>query len=80
MVQRIKATYRNGAFYPEEDFEFPEETHTEILVETANIIPAKTKDPAERKKVLEDVLRSMQENPILPNSTKMTRDMMHERR
>jgi predicted DNA-binding antitoxin AbrB/MazE fold protein len=79
MVQRIKAIYRNGAFYPEEDFDFPEDTHTEILIETPNIIPPKTKDLEERKKILEDVLQSMQKYPISTNQPKMTRDMLHER-
>jgi hypothetical protein len=46
----------------------------------ANIIPPEITDPAERARVIEEIVRRMQANPIPPDAPYFTREELHERR
>ncbi len=46
----------------------------------ANIIPPEITDPAERARMIEEIVRRMQANPIPPDAPYFTREELHERR
>jgi predicted DNA-binding antitoxin AbrB/MazE fold protein len=79
MIQRIRAVYRNGAFIPEENVDFAEDTHVEITVESA-AEPRAELSEEERQRLTLELLRSMQANPLPPDAPRFTREQLHERR
>jgi len=81
MVQRMKAIFRDGAFYPESPCDFPPDSHVELTVEGPTILPPVVTDPDERRRRLRALVERMQANPIPPNApARFTREELHERR
>lgn len=87
MQQVIKTTFRNGVFVPQTPVDLPDGMEIEIVVDekkeksASNVIEPTITDPEERRKVLEKLFQSMDENPIPPDAPrKFTREELHERR
>jgi hypothetical protein len=81
MAQTFAATFKNGAFVPDEECDLPENTRVQVVIPRTNLIPPKVTDPEERRKILQEVVELMKSNPI-PESAprKFTREELHERR
>jgi hypothetical protein len=77
---RIRAVYRDGKFVPQEACELPEAAEVQLVVEQPNIIPPAVTDPAERQRILNEVVTRMMANPLPQDAPKFTRDELHERR
>jgi predicted DNA-binding antitoxin AbrB/MazE fold protein len=89
MYERVRATYHNGAFIPAVPVSLPEETEVELIIEPVtmdaataglSVEPPLITDPVERARLWEEIIASMQANPIPPNAPRFTRDELHERR
>ena len=80
MKRTITATYRGGVFHPDEPCNLPEGATVEIR-ELANEVRSPLEaDPAERRRVMSELVKSMTENPLYLSSPRFTRDELHERR
>ena len=77
---RIRAVFKDGKFVPQEPCALPEAAEVQLTVERSNIIPPTVTDPAERQRILKEVVERMMANPIPANAPKFTRDELHERR
>jgi predicted DNA-binding antitoxin AbrB/MazE fold protein len=80
MSQTFKAIYRDGAFIPQTPCDLPDGAEVELTIHAPHIIPAKVKDPEERKRILHDLVERMEQNPIPADAPRWTRDEIHERR
>lgn len=80
MIAKFRAVYRNGAFVPQRKCDIPEGTEVELTVEEPSILPPTVTDPEERQRVIERLLKRMDENPIPAAAPRFTRDELHERR
>jgi predicted DNA-binding antitoxin AbrB/MazE fold protein len=80
MAQRLRAKYQGGAFVPDAPFHLPEGAEVELIVEGPTLVPPEVTDPEERARILDAVIRRMQENPIPPDAPPLTREALHERR
>jgi hypothetical protein len=80
MPQRIRATYRDGAFYPETPCEFPEDSQVELLVQFPLASDPSVTETNERLRILKRVTERMRSNPLPRNSTAFSRDELHTRR
>lgn len=80
MSQVLKAIYQNGAFVPLEPFSLPEDSEVEIIVRNTTLIAPKVTDVAQKVAVLQQVVQSMQANPLPSNAPRFAREELHERR
>jgi predicted DNA-binding antitoxin AbrB/MazE fold protein len=80
MSQILKAIYRDGAFIPQTPCDLPEGAEVEITVRASNLISPKVTDPEERKRLMDELIRSMLDNPLPENASRLTREELHERR
>jgi hypothetical protein len=77
---RIRAIFQDGKFVPQEPCPLPEAAEVQLVVEGSNITPPAVTDPADRQRILNDVVERMTANPIPANAPRFTRDELHERR
>jgi hypothetical protein len=77
---RIRAIFQDGKFVPQEPCALPEAAEVQLIVEGSNITPPAVTDPAERQRILNDVVQRMMANPIPADAPRFTRDELHERR
>jgi len=77
---RIRAVLKDGKFVPNEPCELPKAAEVQLIVEQPNITPPQVADPAERERILKEVVERMKANPIPANAPKFTREELHERR
>ena len=81
MAQSLKAIYRNGAFIPQTPCDLPEGAEVELTVHAAHTIPPVVTDPAERARIMEELIQNMRNNPIPADAPRrFTREELHERR
>ncbi|MGA9995950.1 MAG: antitoxin family protein [Pyrinomonadaceae bacterium] len=80
MSQRVRAIYQNGAFIPQVPYDLPDGSEVELTVHRSNVLPPKTTDPDERKRIINRMIERMLSNPIPANSPRFTREELHERR
>jgi predicted DNA-binding antitoxin AbrB/MazE fold protein len=80
MSQRIRAVFRDGAFFLQQRFDLPEGSEVELTIDDPHTIPPQITDPDERKNALADLVSRMRENPIPENAPRFTREELHERR
>ena len=80
MSQTLKAIYRDGAFVPQSPCDLPDGAEVEITVHAPNLIPPEVTDPEERRRLMEELLQNMLDNPIPENAPRLTREELHERR
>jgi hypothetical protein len=77
---RIRAVFHDGKFVPSEPCALPEASEVELVVQAPGIVPPAISDPAERARVLDEVVRRMMAQPLPADAPRLTRDQMHERR
>lgn len=80
MSHKLKATFNHGAFVPQEPLNLPEGSEVELTVEGPLVIPPAVKDTEEQKRIIQRVIRRMEQNPIPAGAPKLTREESHERR
>ena len=80
MSQTLKAIYRQGAFIPQVPCNFPEGAEVELTIHDPYTIPPEVTDPAERARILAQVVQNMRDNPIPADAPRFTREKLHERR
>ncbi len=80
MSQTLKAIYRDGAFIPQTPCDLPDGAEVEITVRAPNLIPPEVTDPEERRRLMDELIRNMLDNPIPENAPRPTREELHERR
>jgi predicted DNA-binding antitoxin AbrB/MazE fold protein len=80
MSQTLKAIYRDGTFIPQSPCDLPEGVEVEITVRAPSVIPPKITDPEERKRLMNELIQNMLDNPIPENAPRLTREELHERR
>ncbi len=80
MSQALKAIYQKGAFILQTDFELPEGTEVELLIQSHEVISPLISDAAAKQRFLSSLVERMQQNLIPPNAPRFTREMLHERR
>jgi hypothetical protein len=80
MTYHTKATYRQGAFFPETQFNLPEESEVELVVQGPSIVSPTVTDAEERRRILRQVTDRMRRNPLPADAPKLSRDQLHERR
>ena len=80
MAQRLKAIYQNGAFIPQSPCDLPENSEVDLVIEKPHILPPLETDPEERKRILEELVQNMRDNPIPADAPHFTREELHERR
>jgi predicted DNA-binding antitoxin AbrB/MazE fold protein len=80
MPQALKAIYRNGAFILQTDFELPEGTEVELLIQSPQVVSSPIPDVETKQQFLKSLVERMQQNPIPLNAPRFTREMLHERR
>ena len=79
MSARMRAVYRQGAFFPEEPCDLPENAEVDLLVEPTRTEPPRVTDPEERARLLRELTDSIRRNPIPVAAPRWTRDELHER-
>ncbi|HYG78851.1 MAG TPA: antitoxin family protein [Pyrinomonadaceae bacterium] len=80
MSQTLKAIYRDGAFIPQTPCDLPEGAEVEITIRAPNLLPPKVTDPEERRRLMDELIQNMLDNPIPENAPRLTREELHERR
>lgn len=80
MIQRITATFKNGAFVPDEECNLPENARVQVIFKPDNLVPPKVTDEEERAAILARMAERRQKNPIPENAPKFTREELYERR
>ena len=74
--QTFSATYKNGAFHPDEPCDLPEGFKTTIALTT---VPTPLTDPEERKKSAQRLIERMRRTPITGDPPKLAREDLHDR-
>ena len=77
---RIRAIFQDGKFVPQEPCALPEAAEVQLIVEGSSITPPAVADPAERQRILNEVVQRMMSQPLSADAPKLTRDELHERR
>jgi predicted DNA-binding antitoxin AbrB/MazE fold protein len=80
MAQRLRAIYQNGAFVPQSPCDLPENSEVDLVIEGPHVLPPLVTDPDERKRIMEELVQNMRDNPIPENAPHFTREELHERR
>ena len=80
MTTTVRAVFRKGAFIPHAPCLLPENSEVNLTIESPMFPPPAVTDPAERQRILDEVIESMRNNPIPPDAPRFTREEMHERR
>jgi predicted DNA-binding antitoxin AbrB/MazE fold protein len=87
MYERVRATYHNGTFIPVVPVSLPEATEVELTIEPASetatalsaVQPPLVADPAERARLLRELVESMQAHPISMDAPRFTREELYDR-
>ena len=80
MSNRIKATFHDGAFIPQQPFDLPEGAQVELVIEGPTVTPPEVSDPEERRQILNAMVDRMIQNPIPADAPRFSREELHERR
>lgn len=80
MSQALKAIYQKGAFILQTDFELPEGTEVELLIQSPQVTSPLISDAGAKQRFLGSLVERMQQNLIPLNAPRFTREMLHERR
>ena len=81
MAHNLKAIYRNGAFIPQTPCDLPEGAEVELTVTATNAPAPLVTDPAERQRIMDELIANMRANPLPADAPRrFTREELHERR
>ena len=75
----VRVVYHGGAFVPEGSCDVEEGAEGLVIVGTSDPEFAPAIDPAERRRLLSQLVADLRNNPLPPDSPRFTRDQMHER-
>jgi hypothetical protein len=75
----MTATFKNGAFVPDEECNLPENARGQVTVESECLIPPKVTDEEERKAILKRMADRRRKNPIPENAPRFTREELYDR-
>ena len=70
MTYHTKATYRQGAFFPELQCNLPEDSQVDLFVQGPSVVPPVVTDGEEQSRILRQVTDRMKQNPLPPESAK----------
>lgn len=77
----VRVTYRSGTFVPTDDCTVVVEGSKGIVVLDSGILqPPAVADPEQRRRILQEVVQEIRQNPLPSCSPRFTRDELHERR
>lgn len=74
MIQITSATFEDGVFKPDVNFDLAQGTKVQLVVTTA------TQGSAERQSAFAELERFRRSHPIDSKGERLTRDQLHERR
>lgn len=82
MAEIITATFRDGAFVPEQAISVPAGTRVRLTVQPLDQTPAEAAIAAHRRPTVEEIAKfnELCDQLSIHGATKMTRDELHERR
>lgn len=81
MSQRLRAIYQGGAFIPQAPCDLPENSVVELVIEVPRVQSPQVTDPEERKRIMNELIQNMRDNPIPADAPRrFTREELHERR
>jgi predicted DNA-binding antitoxin AbrB/MazE fold protein len=80
MFETIRAIYRNGAFCPQTPCDLPEGSEVDLLIRGPAIMRPQITDEEERRRILQQIVDRMQNNPIPADAPRFSREELHERR
>lgn len=80
MYQITRAIYREGTFVLPEPLDIPEESAVALFVQRPLVLAPGVTDQAERARVLDTLVRRMQQNAIPTGAPRLTRESLHARR
>jgi hypothetical protein len=75
----VRVVYRKGSFVPQDKCELQDGAEGLALIASPELASPTVTDPAERRRLLAEVVADMERNPIPQTGKKLTRDQMHER-
>lgn len=75
----VRVVYSKGMFVPQDKCELQDGSEGLVLIASSELASPAVTDPAERRRLLAQVVADMQRNPIPQTSKKLTRDQLHER-
>jgi predicted DNA-binding antitoxin AbrB/MazE fold protein len=73
MAQRLRVIYQNGAFVPQSPCDLPENSEVDLVIERTQLLPPLVTDPEERKRIMEELVQNMRDNPIPENAPHFSR-------
>ena len=79
MAQRLKAIYQN-AHLSHNHLVTCLNSEVDLVIERPHLLPPLVTDPDERKRIMEELVQNMRDNPIPENAPYFTREELHERR
>jgi hypothetical protein len=77
---KVKSYLSNGAFVPTSPCDLPENSEVDLVIERPHLLTPLVTDPDERKRIMEELVENMRDNPIPENAPHFTREELHERR
>lgn len=80
MEQKLRATYRQGAFIPQAPCDLSDGSEVDLIVQGPAILPPRVTAPGEREQLLRRMIDRMRQNPIPTGAPRLTRESLHERR
>ena len=80
MTSTLTAIFERGAFRPESPCDLAEGSRVILDIHDAGPVqPPVVAAPAERERILRELLARMKANPLLPGAPRFTRDELHDR-
>ncbi|MEN6407074.1 MAG: hypothetical protein ABFC77_11455 [Thermoguttaceae bacterium] len=79
MTYHTKAIYRQGAFFPLAQCDFPEDSQVELLIQGPSVVLPVVTDAERQTRVLRQVTDRMKRNPLPAGAVTYSRDQLHER-
>jgi hypothetical protein len=75
----VPVVYHGGAFVPKSGLNLDEGTEGFVVIDSAVARGALITDPAERGRLLADLVEEMKSSPLPTDSPRLSREQMHER-
>lgn len=81
MLDPINAVYRDGVFHPVEPCSLPDNMPVVVyLQQKGRLAPPTVSDPAERRRLMDELIADFETRTLAPDAPRFTRDELHERR
>lgn len=80
MAMNVRVIYKAGAFVPKDACALAEGSQGIVVLDSSALQPPTVADPEQRRRILQEVVREIRQNPLPLSSPRLTRDELHERR